>query len=91
MIFLYLKLIKAAAAACSGLFLVSEPAPDSYNLMNLYPEEISTEAAAANAAEKLIKENVAYDILVKELPYEQLERIMRVLISKYCSSQTHIR
>ena len=55
MIFLYLKLIKAAAAACSGLFLVSEPAPDSYNLMNLYPEEISTEAAAANAAERLIK------------------------------------
>ena len=44
-----------------------------------------------DAAEKLIKENVAYDILVKELPYEQLERIMRVLISKYCSSQTHIR
>lgn len=44
-----------------------------------------------DAAEKLIKENVAYDILVKELPYEQLERIMRVLISKYCSSKTHIR
>lgn len=44
-----------------------------------------------DAAEKLIKENVAYDILVKELPYEPLERIMRVLISKYCSSQTHIR
>ena len=44
-----------------------------------------------DAAEKLIKENVAYDILVKELPYEQLERIMRVLITRYCSSQTHIR
>ena len=44
-----------------------------------------------DAAEKRIKENVAYDVLAKDLPYEQLERIMRVLISKYCSSQTHIR
>lgn len=44
-----------------------------------------------DAAEKRIKENVAYDVLAKELPYEQLERILRVLISKYCSSQTHIR
>ena len=42
-------------------------------------------------AEKHFKENVAYDILVKELPSEQLERIMRVLISKYCTTQTHIR
>lgn len=42
-------------------------------------------------AEKRFKENVAYDILVKELPSEQLERIMRVLISKYCTTQTHIR
>ena len=42
-------------------------------------------------AEKRFKENVAYDILVKELPIEQLERIMRVLISKYCTTQTHIR
>ena len=42
-------------------------------------------------AEKRFKENVAYDILVKELPCEQLERIMRVLISKYCTTQTHIR
>ena len=42
-------------------------------------------------AEKRFKENVAYDILVKELPGEQLERIMRVLISKYCTTQTHIR
>ena len=41
-------------------------------------------------AEKRFKENVAYDILVKELPSEQLERIMRVLITRYCSSQTHI-
>jgi len=42
-------------------------------------------------AEKRFKENVAYDILVKELPSEQLERIMRVLISKYCTTQTYIR
>ena len=42
-------------------------------------------------AEKRFKENVAYDILVKELPGEQLERIMRVLITKYCTTQTHIR
>lgn len=44
-----------------------------------------------DAAEKHIKENIAYEILTKELPYEQLERIMRVLITRYCSSQTHIR
>ena len=44
-----------------------------------------------DSAEKQFKANVAYDILVKELPSEQLERVMRVLISKYCSTQTHIR
>ena len=43
------------------------------------------------SAEKQFKANVAYDILVKDLPREQLERIMRVLISRYCSTQTHIR
>ena len=44
-----------------------------------------------DSAEKQFKANVAYNILVKELPSEQLERIMRVLISRYCSAQTHIR
>lgn len=42
-------------------------------------------------AEQQIKENIAYDILLQELPREPLERILRVMLSKGCSSQTHIR
>ena len=42
-------------------------------------------------AEHQIKENIAYDILAQELPLEPLERILRVMLSKGCSSQTHIR
>ena len=44
-----------------------------------------------DSAEKRFKANVAYEVLANELPSEQLERIMRVLISKYCSTHTHIR
>ena len=42
-------------------------------------------------AEQQIKGNIAYDILARELPREPLERILRVMLAKGCSSQTHIR
>lgn len=58
------------------------------NINNTNPVSPATDW---DSAEKQFKVNVAYDILVKELPSEQLERIMRVLISRYCSTQTHIR
>ena len=42
-------------------------------------------------AEKHFRENIAYDLLARELPEEHLERIMRVLVSKCCSTRPYIR
>lgn len=42
------------------------------------------------AAERVIKENISYDILIQELPQDRVDYLLKILVTKLCSTQEYV-